>query len=859
MSSQHGGNISELADSAGLDEDDILDFSANINPLGPPEWLRPTISRTVEKVRHYPDPDSTQLVDAIAAHHDIPGENIVVGNGTSQLIFTLCRAAGCSRAIIPVPCYVDYARAADTAGMEVTEIALREDDQFRVETDRIQQHLHGDEMVFLGQPNNPTGRSIPPESILDLARNHPDTLFAIDEAFIDFAGELSSIIPHRPDNVVVLRSMTKFYAVPGLRLGYLVASTALAGDIRDLIPPWSLNVFALAVGQRALEADETDEYSRTTRETVDEQRKHLRERLAELDVFTVYPAEANFLLLRIDNSDWSAPRLAKRLLHDYGIAIRVCDNFGGLDERFVRIAVRNRPENERLLNAFADIFSRDVPGPRSSRTPAVMFQGTSSSAGKSVMTAALCRILLQDGLRVAPFKAQNMSLNSFVTPDGCEMGRAQAMQAQACRVETDVRMNPVLLKPNSDTGCQVIVNGHPVGNMGVKEYVDYKPTAFEEVKQAYGALSENYDALVLEGAGSPAEINLKHHDIVNMRMAHHAQAPVLLVGDIDRGGVFASFVGCMEVMAEWERELVGGFVVNKFRGDESLLGPAFDYVQGHTGRPVLGTIPYLKDLGLPEEDSVQFKSGRMDETQNDDAAVEVALVDLPHISNFTDMDALRMEPDVSVKIIRPGDDVGHPDALIIPGSKNVIGDLRSLRDSGLDDAITRLAHDGETEIIGLCGGFQMLGRMIADPHQIESSAGSIDGLGLLPVTTTMAETKTLQRVKGLHLPSGHEIHGYEIHHGNTETEKSVPIARSNDNRMLGAAAPDAPVWGTYMHGIFDADEFRRWFINRLRERRGLQTINEQRTTYDLDPAFNRLAEITRAKLDTDRIFEMMGL
>lgn len=856
MSSQHGGNISELADTAGRDEDDILDFSANINPLGPPEWLRPTISRTVEKVRHYPDPDSTQLVDAIATHHAIPAGNVVVGNGTSQLIFTLCRAIDCRRAIIPVPCYVDYTTAADAAGMEIIRIPLREDNQFRVDTGRIQRHLRGDEMVFIGQPNNPTGRSIPPESILDLARNHPETLFVVDEAFVDFADELPSIIPQRPRNVVVLRSMTKFYAVPGLRLGYLVASTTAASDIRDMIPPWSLNVFAQAVGQRALE---TDQYAQTTRHTVNKQRKYLREQLGDLDVFTVYPGEANFLLLRIDEHDWSAPRLAKRLLQDHGIAIRVCENFGALDERFARIAVRNRPENERLLNALADIFSRDVPGPRPSRTPAVMFQGTSSSAGKSVMTAALCRILLQEGLRVAPFKAQNMSLNSFVTPNACEMGRAQAMQAQACRVETDVRMNPVLLKPNSDTGCQVIVNGHPVGNMGVKEYVDYKPTAFEEVKQAYGSLSRDYDALVLEGAGSPAEINLKHHDIVNMRMARHAKAPVLLVGDIDRGGVFASFVGCMEVLAEWERELIGGFVVNKFRGDESLLGPAFDYVQAHTGRPVLGTVPYLENLGLPEEDSVEFKSGRMGDTQKDDAAVEVALIDLPHISNFTDMDALRLEPDVAVRIIHPGDDIGDPDALIIPGSKNVIGDLRSLRDSGLDDTIAKLAERGETEIIGLCGGFQMLGHTIADPHQIESSAGRINGLGLLPVTTTMAKTKTLQRVEGLHLPSGHEVHGYEIHHGETETGESVPIARSSDNRMLGAAAPDAQVWGTYMHGIFDADRFRRWFINRLRERRGLQTINEQRTTYDLDPAFDRLAEITRDKLDTDRIFEMMGV
>jgi cobyric acid synthase CobQ len=334
---------------------------------------------------------------------------------------------------------------------------------------------------------------------------------------------------------------------------------------------------------------------------------------------------------------------------------------------------------------------------------------------------------------------------------------------------------------------------------------------------------------------------------------------VLLVGDIDRGGVFASFVGCMELMAEWERELVGGFVVNKFRGDQSLLSPAFDYVRDHTARPVLGTVPYLADLGLPQEDSVEFKSGRLDETAGGEEAVEIALVDLPHISNFTDLDSLRLEPDVSVRIVRPGDEVGEPDALVIPGSKNVIGDMQSLRRSGLDEEIGRLATDGCTEIVGLCGGFQILGRGIADPHGIESTAGRIRGLGILPVTTVLAEEKTLRRVRGTHLPSGREIRGYEIHHGETETGEAVVEAQSEDGRMLVAASPHANAWGTYVHGIFDSDGFRRWFIDRLRRRRGLQPLKEPQTTYDLDPAFDRLAEVVRESLDLERVFELMGL
>ena len=853
---QHGGNITELAGEAGLSEEDILDFSANINPLGPPEWLRPTISRTVEKVARYPDPDSTLLVRAVAARHNIVPAQVVPGNGTSQIIFALCRAAARPRAVIPAPCYVDYATAARQAGSDVTEVPLWEEDGFRVDLELLKSHLHGDEIVFLGQPNNPTGLVIDPQKILRLADHHSDTLFVLDEAFADFAEGLDSIIPKRPENVVVLRSMTKFYAVPGLRLGYAVAEPPLAERIRDLLPPWSLNVFAQEVGRRALE---DEDYASRTRETVDREREWLRAKLGGMPGLTVYPGRANFLLIRIDRSELTAPELAEDLLLTDAIAIRVCGNFSGLDERFFRVAVRTAEENHRLIAALCRALSHPVPGPRPRRTPALMFQGTSSSAGKSVMTAALCRILLQEGLRVAPFKAQNMSLNSFVTPDGRELGRAQAMQAQACRVETDVRMNPVLLKPNSDTGCQVIVNGRPVGNMAVNQYVRYKPEAFDKVQEAYDSLAEEYDALVLEGAGSPAEINLKHHDIVNMRMARYADAPVLLVGDIDRGGVFASFVGCMELMAEWERELIGGFVVNKFRGDQSLLSPAFDYVRDHTGRPVLGTVPYLEDLGLPQEDSVEFKSGRLDQTSGGEEAVEIALVDLPHISNFTDLDALRMEPDVCVRIVRAGDDIGEPDALVIPGSKNVIGDLQSLRRSGLGEEISRLTADGATEIVGLCGGFQILGRAITDPHEIESTAGRIRGLGVLPVTTVLAEEKTLRRVSGTHLPSGREIHGYEIHHGETQTGEAVVAVEAEDGRMLVAASPDAPVWGTYVHGIFDADGFRRWFIDRLRQRRGLSPLDEPQTTYDLDPAFDRLAEVVRKSLDLDRIFDLMGV
>jgi dethiobiotin synthetase len=438
-------------------------------------------------------------------------------------------------------------------------------------------------------------------------------------------------------NLITVRSLTKFYAIPGLRLGFGIVPAGQASQVRDRILPWSVNTLAQAAGITCL-ADE--EYGRRTREYVTAQRQQLAERLTRLPQLKVYPGTANYLLVQLLGTAITAHRLAEQLLAQ-GIAIRVCDNFQGLDASFFRVAIRRAEENECLGAALEDILGDHlkVRKPRK-KTPALMLQGTASNAGKSVLTAALGRIFLQDGLSVAPFKAQNMSLNSFVTRDGLEMGRAQVVQAQACRLDPDVRMNPVLLKPSSDVGSQIIVNGRPVSNMNVDEYVAFKKKAWQAVTTAYDSLAGEYDLMVLEGAGSPAEINLKHHDIVNMAMARHATAPVLLVGDIDRGGVFASFVGTLELLADWERSLVAGFVVNRFRGQASLLGDAFTYIEQRTERPVLGTIPYLQDLGLPEEDSVSFKAGLYDASPPANDHVEIVLIDLPHISNFTDMEPL---------------------------------------------------------------------------------------------------------------------------------------------------------------------------------------------------------------------------
>lgn len=962
MSRRHGGNLRELARAAGRSQEEILDFSANINPLGPPEWLRSVISSSVSSLVHYPDPDSSSLAEAVAARYGADPEEVLLGNGSTEILYLLPRALNVSRAIIPVPAYSDYATASELAGLGVETPSLKEDEGFRLNLSSLVSLIHDRDLVFLGQPNNPTGLLFDPEELRSLALRSPSAIFVVDEAFADFVEEMDRLTSRRPRNIIVLCSLTKCYAIPGLRLGCAVGDREIVQRVRKIIPPWSVNRLAQVVGEAALR-DLT--HLERTRRFVKTQRESLMSRLQSFPPpgLTVYPGSANFLLVRMNGKEMDAPALARRLLQD-GIAIRVCDNFDGLDHRFFRIAVRTEEENFRLCASIqaalgthptqepaarldslrgAATPSEDAAPPlegtatrdegsrpwttggepaKHGRRPALMFCGTGSNAGKSLLTAALCRILLQDGYKVAPFKAQNMALNSFITRSGGEMGRAQVVQAQACRVDPDVRMNPILLKPSSETGAQVILLGEPAGNMDVEQYIRFKPEAFREARRAFDSLASEYDVVVLEGAGSPAEVNLKEHDIVNLAMARYAGAPVLLVGDIDRGGVFASFVGTMEVLAEWERSLVKGFIINKFRGRPDLLNDAIAFTRRHTGRPVLGVVPFLSNLGLPEEDSVTFKSSAPDLSSPQGDCIEIGVVDLPYMSNLTDFDPLRNEPDVHLRIIRSLKDLDHPDAVILPGSKSVIADLAFLRQSGLASEILKLAAQGKTEVVGICGGFQMLGDEIADPDLIESSSERVQALGLLPLSTVFAREKTKKCVTGKHLHSGCTVKGYEIHHGQmdaTRLSRLDPADKANsvagragapfadgrvnaasvafggeeasaaketgltsaahgtgltaaddataltptivreDGEIIGVGLHGGEVWGTYLHGLFDADEFRRWFVDRLRIRRGLPPSGKVCVRYDLEPALERLARVVRESLQIKEIYRIMGL
>lgn len=849
----HGGNIHAAAEAGSLTIDRIIDFSANINPLGAPDWLRACISSQLDSVLHYPDPTASALKKVLSQKYTVPGDTILVANGSTELLYQLPRVLGCKRAVIPVPCYIDYLKVMQLAGIAIKTVQLLETSNFNLDLNLLEELLLPDDLVLIGSPNNPTGVTVPGDKLLELARRTPRVLFIIDEAFLEFVDGAESLAG-KATNIITLHSLTKFYAIPGLRLGFGVFPDDILRPLRKIFPPWSVNSLAQAVGERAV-IDSA--YQKKSRKVCSRLRKEFQHDLESFPYLQVFPGSANYFLIKL-HLDYTVSNLQDHLLKD-NILIRDCANYQGLDAQFFRIAVRDRADNRVLCTALSEFFSpRKRAGSRAKRkTPAIMFQGTSSNAGKSVLTAALCRILLQDGIRVAPFKAQNMSLNSFVTADGLEMGRAQVVQAQAARLDPHVLMNPVLLKPNSDTGSQIIVKGKPLGNMSVMDYVSYKKKAMDIVSDCYDELSGNYEAIILEGAGSPGEVNLKSHDIVNMRMARYAEAPVILVGDIDRGGVYASFVGHMEVMNHWERQLVAGFLVNRFRGNSSLLQDAHEYVKNHTGKDVLGVIPYLHNHGIPEEDSVSFKEGLFNGVRPGQDHIEIAVISLPHISNFTDLEPFIAEPDVYLRVISHPDELGNPDVIILPGSKNVIGDLKSLRTTGMASQILKKA-DGGCEIVGICGGYQMLGKSIEDPHRIESGQARVDALSLIDMHTVLAAEKTLTRKQGTHLASGQPVVGYEIHHGLTAT-MAPSLFAYDDGSGCGTRGTSENIWGSYLHGVYDSDLFRRAFIDTIRKRKGLRAYQGPLRSYNLEPAFDRLADTVRSGLDMDRVYQLLGL
>ena len=503
---------------------------------------------------------------------------------------------------------------------------------------------------------------------------------------------------------------------------------------------------------------------------------------------------------------------------------------------------------------------------------AIMIQGTMSNAGKSLVTAALCRIFHQDGKRVNPFKSQNMALNSFITAEGAEMGRAQVVQAEAAGVKPSVLMNPILLKPTSDSGSQVIVNGVAIGTMPAVEYYKYKTKLIPDIMKAYNTLAENSDIMVIEGAGSPAEINLKAQDIVNMGMAKMAKSPVLLVADIDRGGVFASIYGTLMLLEPEERAMVKGVIINKFRGDVSILKPGLDMLEKKTGIPVIGVLPML-NVDIEDEDSL---SERLTQVKSKNALIDIAVIKLPRMSNFTDFNVFELIDGVSLRYVKGTEELGNPDMIILPGTKNTIDDLKWMRQNGLETAVLHKANNG-TVIFGICGGYQMLGRSLSDPFGYDSGhAGSVTtGMALLNTETEFVENKrTIQmkghfnRVEGIFSGlSGKEFYGYEIHSGITRLEepkalntvepindKAEPFAEGSQTVRSGMQ-----VYGTYIHGIFDGEGIAAKVVEALLARKGLSMDDVKVIDYQeyKQHQYDLLAQSVREHLDMEKVYAIV--
>jgi adenosylcobyric acid synthase len=480
-----------------------------------------------------------------------------------------------------------------------------------------------------------------------------------------------------------------------------------------------------------------------------------------------------------------------------------------------------------------------------------MVQGTTSDAGKSMLVTGLCRVLARRGVRVAPFKPQNMALNSAVTVDGGEIGRAQAVQAQACRLAPHTDMNPVLLKPNTDIGAQVIIHGRAIGNMDAAAYHDYKRLARRAVLESHARLASNYEAVIVEGAGSPAEINLRDNDIANMGFAEAVECPVILIADIDRGGVFAHIVGTLALLNPSEQARVVGFVINRFRGDMALLQPGLDWLKEHTGKPLLGVLPYLHGLHLEAEDTLPRETVTASEYNK---RLRIITPALPHISNHTDFDPLRLHPQVDFRFIGPQETIPPTDLIILPGSKSVRADLAWLRAQGWGNTIQRhLRYGGK--LIGLCGGFQMLGKAIHDPYGLEGDTGSSAGLGLLDMETTLEHEKQLRNVRGRLVLDGGAVSGYEIHAGISTGAALAQPAVHLENHHDGALSDDGQILGTYVHGLFESSAA----CNALLAWAGLREPQTPDYHQLRETGIERLADAVEAHLDVNTLLRLLDI
>lgn len=851
----HGGDVYR--------HPDTIDFSANCNPYGTPESIKHAVAEAMEQVCHYPDIYCQELRKALGKYEQVPEDQIICGNGAADLIFSFMQAVKPERALLPAPTFAEYEQALRAAGCVPERYFLKEENDFVPGEDFLEGITEEMDLVVICNPNNPTGILWEPELLKKILEKCEacGALLMVDECFNDFVEEpekhsMKQMLSSHP-SLFLLKAFTKRYAMAGVRLGYgLSGNPVLLEKMRMVTQPWNVSVLASAAGIAALKETE---YVEKTMKVIHKERKYLIDELNEIG-FRTYPSSANYVFFQGPEDLW------EKCL-ELGFLIRDCSNYPGLKKGYYRIAVRLHRENHQLIYELKKYLmteknNRMKEGCKMAK--AIMIQGTMSNAGKSLLTAGLCRIFKQDGYKVAPFKSQNMALNSFVTEDGLEMGRAQVMQAEAAGIKPTVAMNPILLKPTNDMGSQVILNGEVLDSMRAKDYYAYKPKLVPYIMDAYNSLAEEYDIIVIEGAGSPAEINLKKDDIVNMGMAKMAKAPVLLVGDIDRGGVFAQMVGTMVLLEPDEQEMVKGMIINKFRGDPELLYPGIAMLEEKTGKPVVGLAPYM-DVQVEDEDSLTERFHGNKEVD----LIDLAVIRTPHISNFTDFNVLEMIPGVSLRYVHHVKDLKNPDMILLPGSKNTMEDLLWMRQNGLETAILKRADAGKI-VFGICGGYQMLGETISDPIGAEAG-GSIKGMGLLPINTVYRGEKTRTRVKGEFLKiggileslSGIQIEGYEIHMGASTLKYQAKPFTTITDQVSGVTRQDGVwkenVYGTYVHGIFDQEHVAQALVDAIAKHKNIDLKKENSISFAefKETQYDLLADGLRKSLDMKKIYEIL--
>jgi adenosylcobyric acid synthase len=812
----HGGDLHRAT--ARFGRSHFLDFSSNLNPFA--HFPLPDSPELHASVSRYPSAGADDLLPCLAAATNHPAHQLIPTAGAIEGIYLAARLFPNSPAIIPAPSFPDYLRAAHAAGLKIPTTDPPHADLPSLATRLSEYTDRHPPVILLGNPNNPTGLLHSRSDLSQLVRSNigQHAHWIIDEAFIHLVdADSPSLLPelHNLPNVIVIGAWTKSCAIPGLRLGYIATSNQRYQDrLRALQPPWSVNGPASLWARTHLN-ERLPLILRQHARQIASERAHLIAAINALPGLKAYPSATNFFLVQ---SNTLPGETLRDSLGFKGILLR--DHQGlRMDSNLSRSAVRTREENMRLIEALtSSVTSSTVsrpahPAKKLAKVIAVL--GSSSNSGKSWVATALCRLLANRGFRVAPFKAQNMSNNSAATPCGAEIGRAQAAQAEACRIAPSPLMNPVLLKPAGNSSSQLVVLGKAQKHIPAREYYQHIEPLRTIAHTALDHLRENFDVIVTEGAGSPVELNLMDRDIANLDPVRHANGRWLLVTDIEKGGVFAQAAGTWNLIPTPDKSSCIGLVVNKFRGDLSLFANAGEYFRNVFGAPFLGTLPFAPDLQPESEDTLSNRTQNKREKvpPSKSRRLVVRWISFPSISNAQDLEPWSTDPGIDIQSATTPEEIAQADLLILPGSKNTLADFDWLNASGLAPAIQTFAQHNRP-IVGVCGGFQMLGETLEDPHARDGTGGTRTALGLLPVSTTFQEQKTVRQVTASFGEDSWTP--YEIHMGTTRPSITadpsmthVFTCSTDADRDFSEGVSLNKVLGTYLHGCFESAAFRR--------------------------------------------------